>query len=152
MQTTSLSRQNMRTWRLAVLALYAFLIFAAVLSLLPIYWMIISSLKPLNDIITLPVWVIPTHPGLQNFQALLTQTLFARSILNTLIVATINVVLQTLLCSLAGFAFAKYRFRGRSLLFTLVLGSVMIPVSIQLVPNYIVMGRLGWLDSWLPLI
>jgi ABC-type glycerol-3-phosphate transport system permease component len=152
MQTTSLSRQNMRTWRFAVFVLYAILIAAAVLSLLPIYWMVISSLKPLNDIITLPVWVIPTHPGLQNFQALLTQTLFARSVLNTVIVATVNVVVQTLLCSLAGFAFAKYRFRGRSLLFTLVLGSVMIPVSIQLVPNYIVMGRLGWLDTWLPLI
>jgi len=152
MQATTFSRQNMRTWRLAVLVLYGILIFAAVLSLLPIYWMFISSLKPLNDIITLPVWVIPTHPGLQNFQTLLTQTLFARSVLNTLIVATINVVLQTLLCSLAGFAFAKYRFRGRGLLFTLVLGSVMIPASIQLVPNYIVMGKLGWLDSWLPLI
>ena len=152
MQTTSLSPQNVRTWRLAVVGLYAILIVAAALSLLPIYWMLISSLKPLNDIITLPVWVIPTHPGLQNFQALLTQTLFARSVVNTLIVAGINVVLQTILCSLAGFAFAKYRFRGRSLLFTLVLGSVMIPASIQLVPNYIVMGRLGWLDSWLPLI
>lgn len=152
MQTTSVSRQNMRTWRLAVVVLYAILIVAAILSLIPIYWMIISSLKPLNDIITLPVWVIPTHPGLQNFQTLLTQTLFARSMLNTIIVAGINVVLQTILCSLAGFAFAKYRFRGRGILFTLVLGSVMIPASIQLVPNYIVMGKLGWLDSWLPLI
>src|SRR5262245_46379015 len=99
------------TWtrRLSLAALYAILIFAAILALLPLYWMVISSLKPLNDIITLPVWIIPTHPGLQNYQNLLQNTLFARSILNTLVVAGTNVVIQTLLCSLAGFGFAKYR-------------------------------------------
>jgi ABC-type glycerol-3-phosphate transport system permease component len=147
------NRLNVRaTRRLVMLALYGILTFAAFLSLLPIYWMLISSFKPLNDIITLPVWIIPTHPGLQNFQLLLNTTLFARSMLNSMIVASANVILQTLLCSLAGFAFAKYRFRGRNVLFTLILGSVMIPASIQLVPNYIVMGNLGWLDTWLPLI
>src|SRR5215510_14811974 len=83
---------------------------------------------------------------------LLTQTLFARSVLNTLIVAAINVAIQTFLCSLAGFAFAKYRFRGRNLLFTLVLGTVMIPPSVQLVPNFIVMGKLGMLDRLWALI
>ncbi|MEO8395203.1 MAG: carbohydrate ABC transporter permease, partial [Chloroflexota bacterium] len=71
---------------------------------------------------------------------------------NTLAVALSNVVLQVFLCSLAGFAFAKYRFRGRSVLFTLVLGTVMIPVSVQLVPNYLLMAKLSWLNTLLPLI
>ena len=140
------------TGRFALFVLYGILTVAAFISLVPIYWMIMSSFKPLNDIITLPVWLVPLHPTLDNYQLLLTTTLFARSMLNTIIVATVNVGLQTFLCSLAGFAFAKYRFRGRGILFTLVLGTVMIPATVQLVPNYIVMAHLGWIDTWLPLI
>jgi multiple sugar transport system permease protein len=140
------------TRRSALVVLYLILSVAAVLSLIPFWWMLISSLKPLNDILTIPVWIIPTHPTLENFQLLLSQTFFLRSVFNTLVVCFANVLLQVFLCSLAGYAFAKYRFRGRNLLFTAVLGTVMIPASIQLVPNYIIMARLGWLDSLLPLI
>ena len=140
------------TRRSALVVLYLILIVAAGLALIPFWWMLISSLKPLNDILTIPVWIIPTHPTLENFQLLLSQTFFLRSVFNTLVVCFANVSLQVFLCSLAGFAFAKYRFRGRNLLFTAVLGTVMIPASIQLVPNYIIMARLGWLDSLLPLI
>lgn len=138
--------------RLMVAVMYGILIMAAILSLMPFYWMLISSLKPLDEILTFPVWLIPLHPTVNNYNELLTTTLFVRSVFNSLVVASFNVVLQTFLCALAGFAFAKYQFRGRALLFTLVLGTVMIPVSVQLVPNYIVMGRLKWLDTYLPLI
>jgi len=133
---------NKSTQRLVLLVLYAVLIVAAILSLIPFYWMIMSSFKPLNDILTIPVWVVPQHFTLDNYSILLTQTLFLRSMLNTLVVALSSVALQVFLCSLAGFAFAKYRFRGRNLLFTLVLGTVMIPVSVQLVPNYLLMAKL----------
>src|SRR5260221_9895904 len=138
--------------RLGLLILYLILIFAAFLALIPFYWMIISSVKPLQDILTIPVWLIPQHFTLENYQLLLTQTLFLRSVLNTLVVALVNVIVQVLLCSLAGFAFAKYRFWGRGVLFAMVLGTVMIPASVQLVPNYILMARLGWIDTLLPLI
>jgi ABC-type glycerol-3-phosphate transport system permease component len=140
------------TQRLALWVLYLILMVAAFLALIPFYWMLISSFKPPNDIVSIPVWLIPVQPTLQNYQRLLTQTLFLRSMFNTLVVAVSNVALQTFLCSLAGFAFAKYRFRGRNLLFTLVLATVMIPASVQLVPNYIIMGRLGWINTWWPLI
>jgi len=143
---------NKSTQRLVLTVLYAVLIVAAILSLIPFYWMIMSSFKPLNDILTIPVWVVPQHFTLDNYSILLTQTLFLRSMLNTLVVALSSVALQVFLCSLAGFAFAKYRFRGRNLLFTLVLGTVMIPVSVQLVPNYLLMAKLGWLNTLLPLI
>jgi len=140
------------TQRIVLAVLYFILIVAAFLSLVPFYWMLMSSFKPLDDILTIPVWIIPQHFTLDNYQTLLTQTLFLRSMFNTLVVAGSNVILQVVLCSLAGFAFAKYRFRGRNFLFTLVLGTVMIPVSVQLVPNYILMAKLGWLNTLLPLI
>lgn len=138
--------------RILLTVMYAILIGAAVLSLIPFYWMVMSSFKPLEDILTIPVWLIPLRPTLDNYNELLTTTLFARSMFNSICIGLINVVLQVFLCSLAGFAFAKYEFRGKAILFTLVLGTVMIPASVQLVPNYIVMGRLKWLDTWLPLI
>jgi len=69
-----------------------------------------------------------------------------------MVVAGSNVIIQVFFCSLAGFGFAKYRFKGRSFLFTLVLGTVMIPVSVQLVPNYLLMAKLGWLNTLIPLI
>jgi ABC-type glycerol-3-phosphate transport system permease component len=153
MQAATLPNPDRARNRLALAALYVILIGAAIVSLIPFYWMVISSFKPLNDIISLPVWLIPINFTLDNYIRLLTQTLYLRALLNTVIVALINVIVQTFLCSLAGFAFAKYRFRGRNLLFTLVLGTVMVPATVQLVPNYIVMSRLGWVGaSWLPLI
>lgn len=138
--------------RLTMLVVYAILIVAAILSLLPFYWMIMSSFKPLDEILTIPVWLVPQNPTLANYNELLTQTLFIRSMVNSMAVAIANVILQSIICSLAGFAFAKYRFRGRNLLFTLVLGTVMIPASVQLIPNYMTMYRLGWLDTLLSLI
>jgi ABC-type glycerol-3-phosphate transport system permease component len=138
--------------RLLVIVMYGILVGAAILSLLPFYWMLMSSFKPLDDILTIPVLLLPPRPTLDNYNVLLTTTLFPRSVLNSLVVALANVLIQTFLCALAGFAFAKYRFRGRGVLFTLVLGTVMIPVSVQLVPNYILMGRLRMLDTLLALI
>ncbi len=138
--------------RITQAVMYGILFTAAVLSLIPFYWMVISAFKPLDEILTIPVWLVPLNPSLNNYNELLTTTLFLRSMGNSLIVGLANVIIQTFLCSLAGFAFAKYRFRGRALLFTLVLGTVMIPASVQLVPNYIVMGRLGLLDKLWALI
>jgi ABC-type glycerol-3-phosphate transport system permease component len=132
--------------------LHGILIFAALMSLIPIYWMVMSSFKPLNEILTIPVLLLPKTPTLDNYHTVMFETQFPRSVLNSLIVALSNVTIQVLLCALAGFAFAKYRFRGRSLLFTLVLGTVMIPVSVQLVPNYILMGKLKLLDTLWALI
>lgn len=153
MQNAALPNPDKWRNRIVLTAIYTLLIVAAILSLIPFYWMLISSFKPLNDIVSLPVWVIPINFTLANYNRLLTQTLFLRVILNTVIVALINVGLQTFLCSLAGYAFAKYRFRGRNVLFTMVLGTVMVPATVQLVPNYILMSRLGWVgSSWLPLI
>ena len=132
--------------------LYAVVGIGALLMLAPLYWTVVSAFKPLTEIMTVPVTFIPLHPTLENFAGLLTQTLFARSMLNSTLIALANVILQVFFCSLAGFAFAKYRFRGREVLFTIVLGTVMIPQYVTLIPNYIVMGKIGWLNTWAPLI
>src|SRR5215470_1470483 len=137
--------------RLVLICLYTILVIAALLSLIPFYWMIISSLKPAQDIVSLPVWLIPLRPTLENYGLIFNRSpSFLRIMFNSIFIASVNVLLQTLLCSLAGFAFAKYRFLGRNLLFTLVLATVMIPTTVQLIPNYIVMSQLKWVGTWLP--
>src|SRR5215813_10402960 len=139
--------------RLVLTGLYIILAVAAILSLIPFYWMLISSLKPAQDIVTIPVWLIPLRPTLENYGLIFARDpSFARIMFNSTFIALVNVLVQTFLCSLAGYAFAKYRFRGRNLLFTLILATVMIPATVQLIPNYIVMSRLGWIGTWLPLI
>src|SRR5664279_580194 len=85
---------NRTRQRLVLGVLYLILIIAAFLSLVPFYWMLMSSFKPLNDILTIPVWVVPQHFTFDNYYTLLTQTLFLRSMVNTLVVAGSNVVLQ----------------------------------------------------------
>ena len=137
---------------LSQVVLYAIVGIGAILMLIPLYWMVVSAFKPLTEIMTVPVTLIPLHPTLENFKGLLFETLFARSMLNSTVIALANVVLQVFFCSLAGFAFSKYRFRGRDVLFTMVLGTVMIPQYVTLIPNYIVMGKIGWLNTWAPLI
>jgi len=134
------------------LFLYITLIITAIIFLIPFYWMLTSSIKPQQDILTIPIQLIPQNPTLENYRLLLSETLFLRSFFNTIFVAGINIFVQVTLCAMAGFAFAKYRFAGQRILFVLVLGSVMIPVTVQLVPNYLIMSHLGWLDTWLPLI
>jgi len=137
---------------LSQVVLHAVVGIGAISMLIPLYWTVVSAFKPLTEIMTVPVTFIPLHPTLENFAGLLTQTLFARSMLNSIVIALANVILQVFFCSLAGFAFSKYRFRGRDALFTLVLGTVMIPQYVTLIPNYVVMGKIGWLDTWAPLI
>lgn len=134
------------------LFLYITLIITAIIFLIPFYWMLTSSIKPHQDILTIPIQLTPQNPTLENYHLLLSETLFLRSLFNTVFVAGINILVQVILCAMAGFAFAKYQFAGQRILFVLVLGSVMIPVTVQLVPNYLIMARLGWLDTWLPLI
>jgi ABC-type glycerol-3-phosphate transport system permease component len=151
MQETITPTERMQS-RAVLFVLYAILLVAAFLSLLPFYWMLSSSFKPLDEILTIPVQIFPQHPTLDNYTTLFADTRFTRSMLNSIIVAVANVVLQVFLCALAGFAFAKYRFKGRNILFVLVLGAVMVPTSVQLIPNYILMSRIRLLDTLWALI
>jgi multiple sugar transport system permease protein len=75
-----------------------------------------------------------------------------RYTLNSFIVAGLSALGQVLTCSLAGFVFATMRFRGKNLIFALLLGTMMVPVQSTIIPEFLIMMRLGWLDSYLPMI
>lgn len=150
----ALSRPAARrsTFKVADILSYLFLIVVVIFSLYPLFWMITSSFKPGEDIASAPLSLDLHTLTLNNYTALLSSVPLWVGFKNTLIVLIFKGALTLFFCPLAGFAFAKYRFRGRDLLFTLVLATLMLPPIVMLVPLLLEMGTLGWVDSYQALI
>jgi multiple sugar transport system permease protein len=131
---------------------YVLLSILALATLVPFLWMIDTALKPQNEVMTNPPTWIPSHLAWGNFPQAFTFFPFSRFLLNTLIVALGATVLQTAIAVLAAYAFARLRFRGRDLLFVLYLGTLMIPQQVTIVPLFLMMRSVGWIDTFWALI
>lgn len=118
----------------------------------PLVWMVSSAFKPLSEIYQYPPTIIPQNFTMANFDRLFTDWPFGNWYVNSLVVAIISTIAVLFFTSLAGFGFAKYRFRGRNFLFMLLLGSTMIPFQLILIPLFILMSDFGWTNSYLSLI
>lgn len=127
---------------------YFLLLVGALISFFPFYWMLISSFKPTADLFKFPPDLIPVHFTLANFEKLLTQTDFARNLINSLFIAICFTLLSVFLCSLAGYAFAKKEFPGRNILFGITIATMILPFEITLVPLFLTIVKIGWLNSY----
>ena len=134
-------------------ALHVALLAGCVVMLLPFFWMLSTSLKARNAIFAdfPPRW-IPAEFVWSNYIDAWTSVPFGRFYLNSIFVAVSVTVLQILTSSLAAYAFARLKFRGRDTLFFMYLIALMIPFAILLLPNFLIIRRLGWFDSYLALI
>lgn len=135
---------------------YAAMIALATLALLPLYWLLISSIRPAGDIFRYGghfSWrtLIPSQLTLENY-AELTRGDFPRALGNSMFVSLATVAAALLVNSMAGFAFAVFRFRGRNTLFILVLASFMMPFESIVMPLYTLMRFFGWTDTYGALI
>lgn len=128
------------------------LLIGVVMAAVPFIYMISASFKPQNEIFTFPVQIIPKEPYLDNYTTLFGETLYLRWFFNTAIVAVGRTALSLFLCMLAGFAFAKYDFPFRRVLFILILASFTLPFEVVLIPLYTMMVRMGWLNTYWVLI
>jgi multiple sugar transport system permease protein len=128
----------------------------AVLWLAPIAWVVVTSLKPSEDIIRLPPeWIPWPATGAHYHEVLLGSSRTARigrAFVNSLVVALGSVVLVLTTSALAAYPLARLRFPGRDLIFALLVGSLMIPNAVLLVPQYVLTQRLGWLSTYQGLI
>lgn len=123
-----------------------FMVMAA-LFLFPFVWMLSSSLKAKSDIfVSPPIW-IPNPLHLENFTQLFTEKHFARVIVNSLFTSITGTAGALLFCAMAGFAFAKYNFKGQKLLFGLVLASLMIPMESGMIPLFVIFREIGLIDN-----
>jgi multiple sugar transport system permease protein len=148
------ARAEGRTWFATywpVLA-YATLLALAFLTLVPIIWMVLTAFKAPAEVLASPPTWIPRSWHPENFQAAWNFAPFGRYLLNTLIIAVTVMVLETLTSALAAYSFARLRFPGRDLIFLLYLGTLMIPMQVTIIPRFILMRELGWIDTYQGLI
>ena len=137
-------------------ALTAALLALAVLWLSPIAWVAVTSLKPSEDIIRLPPEWIPWPATLAHYHEVLwgssRTARIGRAFANSLVVATGSVVVILATSAMAAYPLARMRFPGRDLVFVVLVGSLMIPNAVLLVPQYVLTQRLGWLSTYQGLI
>ncbi len=131
---------------------YALLIAFTVFILFPGVWMLSASFKPEVEIMSARLNPIPLQPTLQSFKLITTFMPLGRNMLNSLFVAVSATALSLFLNSLGGYAFAKFHFPGSRILFFFLLGTMMVPGEVNLVPSYLVMVRLHWINTYWPLI
>jgi len=122
----------------------------AVLFLAPLAWMISSSLKPLADVFS-PEW-IPNPIAWENYPDALRSSPFGVYTRNTLIITLLSTVGAVISTSAVAYSFARLNWPGRDLLFGLVLATMMLPGFVTLIPTYILFSRIGWVNTFLPLI
>ncbi len=133
---------------LRTLALHAILLGAAALMLLPFVWMFTTSMTPSAEILTPSLRVWPANPTTAHYAEVLRAAPWLRYLWNTVVVSTASAVAILFTSSLAGFIFAKYQFPGRNALFIVVLGTAMIPFESYMVPFYIQIKILGWVNTY----
>jgi ABC-type glycerol-3-phosphate transport system permease component len=139
--------------RWAGLALIAVVIvLGLVFTIYPFIFMLGGTLKTNKEIFSLPPTILPPTWQFQNWPALFADTSFARWLLNSVIVVVIRLPLSLFLCSLGAFALAKYQFPGRTIVFWLVIATIMVPFEAIYIPLYFIMLKLGWLDTYQALI
>lgn len=118
----------------------------------PFIWSIRSSVMTAKEILKFPPIWIPSTFTLENYQNVLSYQPFGRYIFNSLFVACSVTLLQLLIAAMGGYAFARLRFPGRDKVFLLYLATMIIPPQVTLVPQYVLISRLGWIDSYAALI
>jgi ABC-type glycerol-3-phosphate transport system permease component len=131
-----------------------FLITGAIAMLFPFLFMLSSSLKTDPEIQQVPPTLLPRVPKWHNYiEALAPDKMdLGHTLPNTVVVSVLCVAGMIVSSSLVGFGFARFRFRGRTLLFVIMLSTMMLPAQVTMIPQFVLFRRLGWIDTFLPLI
>jgi multiple sugar transport system permease protein len=118
----------------------------------PFVWMVLGSFKPEGELLRVPPTWWPESPTLDNYRELFSKGIFPRSFFNSTIVAIVVTAANVTFCSMVGYALAKLRFRGKKLVFGLVMGTLMIPGMVTFVPLFVLVANLGLVDTYPGLI
>ena len=136
------------TQRLAKFATYAVLIFGAAFILLPFVWMISTSLKPAKEVLMMPPKWIPTVLQWKNYVDAFKAVPFFTYLKNSVIVTVLITTCELITTILAAFAFARLEFKGKNVLFMLLVATMMVPGEILIIPNFVTLAQLGWIDTY----
>lgn len=131
----------------AVVILHAALVIGALLTLLPFVWMVLAAFKTDTEIYRFPPTILPHQIDVANVTTLFLEQPFGSWYFNSVWITAAGTILTLFFSSLAGFGFGKYEFRGRTILFGVLIGSLMIPFQLILIPLFVLIARLGWVDN-----
>jgi multiple sugar transport system permease protein len=153
-RSTQTEREARTTFlrRLGTIVLYVIAILTALMFSLPFFWTVGSSLKPITELFAFPPTLWPEEPRWQNYRDVFTIAPFGRFILNTVFITAFAMIGQMLSASAVAYGFSRFRFPGRDTLFLLVLGTMMLPWQVTIVPTFLLFRYLGWINTFLPLI
>jgi len=141
-----------KRFTLASLLVYLILICGAFSMVLPFVWMTLTAFKTFQETLAIPIKWFPSEIQLDNFRYVLSRLNFSRYYLNTIIVTVSITLIQALFCSMAAYGFARIKFPGRGALFIILLSMLMIPQQMTLIPSFVLLSRLKWVDTYLALI
>ena len=132
--------------------LYTVLIGISVFMILPFIWMLSTSFKLPQDIFGFPPRIIPENPTLANYTHIFEEANVNRVLANTIYMAGSSTLVSLFFTSLGGYGFAKFNFVGKKFLFAILLATMIVPGAVMMVPSFVIMRKLGWVDTFLPLI
>lgn len=129
-----------------------FCIIFSVYFLFPFLWMIISALKSETEIFSYPPELLPKKPNFHNFITAWKSQPFYTFTINSIIVTVLTTIGQVISCSLAAYGFARFKFKGDKVLFAIMLGTMMLPWDVTVIPQYMQFNLFGWINTLKPLI
>lgn len=138
--------------RYARLFFYILLAVLTVLFAFPFYWMIVQGSHTSKDIMNIPPPMTFGSSFAENYRVVLDVVPFWRNFVNSLLVASVATILSLLFCSMGGFAFAMYEFPGKRLIFALMMLTMMLPWIVSIIPWFVIVSRLRWVDKYAALI
>lgn len=138
--------------RLGQAGYYIISILLAVLALIPFLWMISTSLKSRGALMSIPIEWIPAEPTLDAYTEVFSRFPFLRTIGNSLFISVAFTLITLVSASMAAFAFAKLRFRGSGVILSIYIATMMIPTQVTMIPLFVIMNRLGLIDSYASVI
>ncbi|MCI6277365.1 MAG: carbohydrate ABC transporter permease [Clostridium sp.] len=131
---------------------YIFLSLGAVLIIFPFIWMVLSSMKTPEEMLKIPPTFLPEEFSMENFKEVLSYGNLPRYFFNSVFVTTWITIGELITCILASFAFAKLEFKGKGILFAVLMGTMMVPGEVLVIPNFVILSKLGWIDTYKALI
>lgn len=142
----------MKTRRKAKIVRIVLLGGLGLLFVFPFYWMFTSSIKPLSEIFAFPPKLIPSSISFESYREAWQMQNFNRYFLNTMFIMVCNIILCVGMSTVIAYGFARFKFKGKNVLFAIVLATMIIPDEILFIPRYILFNKLDWLNTFLPLI
>ncbi len=145
------NKQRTSSWGTKLILEFLLLLFVLIVNI-PFFWMISTSFKYAPEILAYPPKLFPSKLNFDGYKYIWTLVPFGRYFINTLFVSISIAVCKIILASFSAYAFAKIPFKGKNTVFFIFLGTMMIPMEVIIIPNYITLNLIGWLDTYWALI